>query len=229
MNRIDRLFGIMVMLQAKKYVPAEKIAEKFSVSIRTVYRDVKALCEQGVPVSFEQGRGYFVVQGYFLPPVSFTNEEASALLLAASIVTGFADGSVLKHYTSALEKVKCVLRSQEKEQLEFLEHRIKMQFPACMLPSFEHLTLLQKAIAGQRVVQLYYNDQQGQNSQRNVEPLGLIFYAFNWHLAAWCHLRQDYRDFRVSRISSLRITGDPFSKTDHIPLTEYMKKLPVDF
>jgi len=118
MNRIDRLFGILTLLQSKKYVPAEKIAEKFRISIRTVYRDVKALCEQGIPVSFEPNRGYFVVQGYFLPPVSFNTEEANALLLMETMVQGFADKSILQHYSSALLKVKNVMRSKEKEQLE---------------------------------------------------------------------------------------------------------------
>jgi predicted DNA-binding transcriptional regulator YafY len=74
MNRIDRLLGILTLLQSKKYVPAEKIADKFHISIRTVYRDVKALVELGIPVSFETSKGYFVVQGYFLPPVSFSTE-----------------------------------------------------------------------------------------------------------------------------------------------------------
>ena len=80
MNRVDRLFGILTLLQSKKFVPAETIAAKFGISIRTVYRDVKALCEQGIPVSFEQGKGYFVAQGYFSSPVAFSSEEANALL-----------------------------------------------------------------------------------------------------------------------------------------------------
>jgi predicted DNA-binding transcriptional regulator YafY len=91
MNRIDRLLGIVTFLQTKKYVQAEKIAVKFDISIRTVYRDIKALSELGIPVSFENSKGYFLVQGYFLPPVSFTNEEANALLLTEALVYGFAD------------------------------------------------------------------------------------------------------------------------------------------
>src|SRR5689334_2829864 len=102
MNRIDRLLGILTLLQSKKFVPAEKIAEKFHISIRTVYRDVKALVELGIPVSFEAQRGYFVVQGYFLPPVSLTTEEANALLLTESLVYGFTDKSIRTHYSSAL-------------------------------------------------------------------------------------------------------------------------------
>ena len=83
MNRMDRLLGIVTLLQSKKYVPAEKIADKYNISVRTVYRDVKALVELGIPVSFEPNRGYFVVQGYFLPPVAFSSEEANALLKLA--------------------------------------------------------------------------------------------------------------------------------------------------
>lgn len=89
MNRIDRLFGILTLLQSKKHVTAEAIAERFGISVRTVYRDIKALGEQGIPVSFEPHKGYFVVQGYFLPPVSFTSEEANALLLMEAVVKGF--------------------------------------------------------------------------------------------------------------------------------------------
>src|SRR3954468_14943553 len=118
MNRIDRLFGILTFLQTKKYVPAEKIADKFNISVRTVYRDIKALCEQGIPVSFEQHKGYFVVQGYFLPPVSFNTEEANAMLLMETLVYGFADRSIQQHYSSALNKVKAVLGTAQKETLD---------------------------------------------------------------------------------------------------------------
>lgn len=79
MNRIDRLFGILTTLQSKKFVPAENLSRKYRISTRTVYRDIKAIGELGIPVSFEQQRGYFIVQGYFLPPVSFTSDEANAL------------------------------------------------------------------------------------------------------------------------------------------------------
>src|SRR3954469_8168139 len=132
MNRIDRLFGILTLLQSKKYVTAEAIAEKFRMSVRTVYRDIKALCEQGVPVSFEQHKGYFIVQGYFLPPVSFSSEEENALLLMERLVAGFADRSIQTHYSNALNKIKAVLRHQEKEKLEWLDNNIRLQLPACV-------------------------------------------------------------------------------------------------
>ena len=146
MNRIDRLFGILTLLQSKKYVQAETIATKFDISIRTVYRDVKALTEQGIPVSFEQHRGYFIVPGYFLPPISFTSEQAAALLLMETMVHGFADKSIQLHYSAALQKIKAVLRSPEKEKLEILSQTMKFQLPGCVKNDYEYLSVIQTAI-----------------------------------------------------------------------------------
>jgi len=229
MNRIDRLFGIMILLQSKKFVPAEKIAEKFGISIRTVYRDIKAICESGIPVSFEQHKGYFIVPGYFLPPVSFSSEEANALLLMETMVGGFADQSIRKHYSSALSKIRAVLRSPEKEKLEILDTNTMFQMPAHMMNNFEYLSLLQDAIATKRILQIDYQKKDDEKSTRRlIEPIGLVFYAFNWHVIAWCHYREAYRDFRVSRIKTIRSTGQSFSK-QHPSLNDYMQSLPVDY
>lgn len=229
MNRIDRLLGILTFLQSKKYVPAEKIAEKFKISIRTVYRDIKALCEQGIPISFEQHRGYFVVQGYFLPPVTFSSEEANALLLMEGLVNSFADKSIKTHYSNLLNKVKAVLRSSQKEKIELLDNKIKLQLPPCVINDFEYLTPLQNAIISRSQVELDYKNTKEEVSKRLVEPIGLVFYAFNWHLIAWCHMRNDYRDFKVTRILKVNSKGYPFKKTDHIELNDYMKLLPVNY
>lgn len=229
MNRIDRLFGILTLLQSRKYVPAEKIAAKFDISIRTVYRDVKALCEQGIPVSFEQNKGYFVVRGYFLPPVSFTSEEANALVLMETMVRSFADKSIQTHYSTALNKMKAVMGYTQKERLEHLNDNIKLQVPNCMTNDFEYLSVLQNAIGEKYILKIDYRNNNGESSNRYVEPIGLVFYAFNWHLIAWCHLRKEYRDFRVSRIVRVEMTSRAFEHQEHISLNDYMKLLPVDF
>jgi predicted DNA-binding transcriptional regulator YafY len=229
MNRIDRLFGILTLLQAKKYVTAESIAAKFNISIRTVYRDIKALGEQGIPVSFEPHKGYFVVPGYFLPPVSFSTEEANALLLMETLVSGFADKSIQKHYGSALNKVKAVLGTPQKEKLERLNQNIRLQIPPCFNQNFEYLSVVQEAITEKCTLNLAYKNNHSEVSERLVEPIGLVFYALNWHLIAWCHLRCEYRDFRVSRILKIKSTGRPFTKTEHLDLNAYMKMLPVEY
>lgn len=229
MNRIDRLFGIMLLLQSKKHVPAEHISDKFGISTRTVYRDIKALNEQGVPVSFEQHKGYFIVQGYFLSPVSFNTDEANAMLLMESMVYAFADKSIQKHYTTALNKIKTVLRSQQKEQLEGLNENMKVQVPPCARKDYDYLSNIQHAISARHILEIEYKNIKEEDSKRKIEPIGLIFYAFDWHMIGWCHTRQDYRDFKVSRIVAMKNIGLPFSRTEHVPVAEYMKQLPVSY
>jgi predicted DNA-binding transcriptional regulator YafY len=229
MNRIDRLFAIQTYLQSRRYVSAEQIAEKFSISIRTVYRDIKALCESGIPVSFEPSKGYFIVRGYFLPPVSFSTEEASALLLMEGGTRIFADKSIQKLYAAALTKIRAVLHPGQLDGMEKLSASMAIQLPPCQEAAYEYLALLQSAIADCHIVQIAYTNKDGIESTRLVEPIGLQFYAFAWHLMAWCHKRMEYRDFRVSRIQSVSDTRQPFTKKDHLSLKELATELPVAY
>ncbi len=229
MNRIDRLFGILVRLQSKKYSTADQIADQFGISVRTVYRDMKALAEQGIPLSFEQHKGYCIVQGYFLPPISFNSDEANALLLMERFLEGFADKSIQQHYTTALNKVKAVLRSSQKEKLESLNENIKLQLPKRLKNDFEYLSILQNAISAKCIIDIEYKNNKNEVSKREIEAIGLIFYAFSWHLIAWCHLRNEYRDFKISSIINIRCSEIPFKKEEHISVNDYMKFLPVDF
>jgi predicted DNA-binding transcriptional regulator YafY len=229
MNRIDRLFGILVVLQSKKHITAETIAEKFDISLRTVYRDMKALGEQGIPISFEPHKGYCIVPGYFLPPVSFTNDEANAFLLMEYLVNGFADKSIQTNYTNALSKIKAVLKNSQKEKLEILHSHTKFQLPTRIRNDYEYLSVIQNSIANQTIIEVEYKNNKEETSQRQIETIGLIFYAFSWHIIGWCHLRKDYRDFKVSRIAGLRDTLIPFTRSDHMEIGDYMKELPVDW
>lgn len=227
MNRIDRLFGMLTMLQSKRYVTAEQLSEQFGISVRTVYRDVKALGESGIPVSFEPHRGYYVVQGYFLPPVAFTMEEANALLLSESLVSGFADKTTQTRFGTALAKVKTVLKTSQKEKIDQLSESIRLQVPERITPDFDCLATIQQAITSSTQLDLSYLNFKEEASRRRVEPIGLVFYAFSWHMIGWCHLRGEYRDFKVSRIEKIRDSGMPFEKKQHIALGEY--QLPVDY
>lgn len=227
MNRIDRLMAIVTTLQSRKFVSAESISEKFEISIRTVYRDIKALSELGIPVSFENQKGYFIVPGYFLPPVAFSIEEANALLLMESVTMGFADKSIRKHYSSALNKVKSVLRTSQKEKIELLTDNIKLQVPQRLNNDFEYLSTIQNAIVSKHILDIQYSNMKEEISRRQVEAIGLVFYAFSWHMIAWCHLREEYRDFKVSRIRSINDMGIPFRKQSHIKLNDY--QLPVEY
>jgi predicted DNA-binding transcriptional regulator YafY len=228
MNRVDRLMGIITLLQAKKHRSLPQIAEHFNISERTVFRDLKAIGEIGIPVFFEPEKGYSVGNGFFLPPVSLSSEEANALSLAEPLVIRFADKSIQKHFGSALSKIKMVLGRVQREKMEQSQSRTAHFIPdqyEHLMPSTDYLTPLQNAIIHKNIIRIEYLNLQEVPSSRELEPIGLTFYSLNWHLIAWCHQRQDYRDFRISRIQKLSETIQPFRKTDHISLHEYLQNI----
>ncbi len=228
MNRTDRLLGIVTMLQSKKHLTVAQIANHYKISVRTVFRDLRAMEEIGVPVTFEPDKGYHLVDGYFLPPVSLTLDEVNALALAAPMVLRFADKSIHQHFESALSKIKLVLSTSQKAKLDETQEHTQHYIPKIyehLLPDTHWLGLIQKAILDKNIVQLEYENAEQSFTTREVEPIGLIFYSLSWHLIGWCHLRQGYRDFRTSRIQGLKVTMMPFRKTDHISLQHYLKEL----
>src|SRR5688500_15322575 len=118
MNRFDRLTAILIHLQSKRLVVAQDIADRFEISLRTVYRDIQSLEQAGVPVVGEKGLGYSIMEGYRIPPVMFTEEEVIAFLMAEKILENHADIYHSEKFKSAMFKVRAVLRSAEKKALE---------------------------------------------------------------------------------------------------------------
>lgn len=228
MNRIDRLLGIVTVLQSKKYMSAEQMAEQFGISVRTVFRDLRAMGEIGVPIGFEAGKGYFITEGYFLPPVTLTMEEANTLALLGPLVERFADKSARQNFASALSKIKMVLGKKQRKTFEHLQAQTAHFIPEMyvhMLQDTSYLTSIQNAIVQKTILRIEYENTNGERSTREVEPIGLTFYSLNWHLIAWCHQRRDYRDFRTSRIQNLTVTLMPFRINDHIGLHEYLRTI----
>jgi predicted DNA-binding transcriptional regulator YafY len=228
MNRIDRLAAILIQLQSRRLVKAQDIADKFSISLRTVYRDVRALEEAGVPVIGEAGTGYKLMEGYKLPPVMFNQDEASALLTAGKLVQSKTDAGIWKHYTSALDKIKAVLRISEKDHIEEIdEHVAVIPHPTFMYepPTDLHLQPILKALGTFSVIEInYVSIEKNEATTRKVEPVGIYYMGSHWHLLAFCQLRNDYRNFRTDRISKLEITGESMSKT-HPPLQSFLEKM----
>jgi predicted DNA-binding transcriptional regulator YafY len=228
MNRIDRLHAILTHLQSKRKVTAQEMADRFNISLRTVYRDVKALDESGVPVIGEAGSGYTIMEGYRLPPVMFTQEEASALLLGAKLAEQFTDGSVKKHFHAALFKIKAVLRSPDKEYVDSLTEHIQIlsrYSPDNDSPQ-QHLSQLQQAVVHKNIVQIQYRSNLKEEvTRRRVEPIGLLHYGSAWHLIGWCHLRNDYRDFRLTRMLGITLEDARFNPESHPSIRKYIEQL----
>ena len=225
MNRIDRLIAMLTTLQSKKFVTADFIADKYEISIRTVYRDLKALGEIGVPIAFEDGRGYSILQGFFLPPVLLTSEEANALILISSLSEKFADKTTKKHIENALNKIKAVLRTVDKGKADNLQSQIKIYNPPTTEESTDFLTEIQNAITNKTELEIEYVNNSSEQSKRKIEPIGLTFYSNQWHLIAWCCTRNAYRDFKVNRISHLTNRQEPFKKQNHYDINDYIKSL----
>jgi len=225
MNRIDRLFGILTILQSKKFVSASYLSDKFEISVRTVYRDIRALEELGIPVSFEQPKGYFIVQGYFSPPLSFTTAETNALILMASLSEKYADKSINKNCQNALAKLRAVLRYGDKEKAELITSNISVWTSDNEYSANEYISVIQKSIVEKTILEIEYTNNNNKISVRELEPIGLIFYSNQWHLIAWCWERKGYRDFKIKMISKLIETYNPFKKTEHFSVNQYIQQL----
>lgn len=226
MNRLERLSAILIHLQSKKVVTAAEIAERFGISIRTIYRDVNALIEAGVPVGSEAGVGYFLVEGYKLPPVMFSSEEAIALIIAEKLINSFPDRFTKKHFQDALYKIKAVLKSHQKDEVAALSDNLRI-FSGSALPEpkeYPFLQTIQQAIIQKKIVEIVYkalSDDKPQ--QRDIEPIGLCNYMQEWHVIAWCHLRNDYRDFRLDRMLSATLSQQTYVHEQKLTIDDYFK------
>jgi len=215
MNRFDRITAILVQLQAKRVVKGPDLAARYGVSLRTVYRDLRTLEEAGVPLCGEAGVGYSLADGYRLPPVMFTREEATALVTAEKLVTQLTDAHTAQVSHAAMDKLRAVLRRSDRDYLEALSPHISVlrspRPPASpLLPSNTHQQLLD-SIATQRLVTLDYRaGYHGTPTQRDVEPIG-VYFGQHWHVVAFCRLRQEYRDFRLDRIAGLQVREETFA------------------
>src|ERR1700761_7512085 len=226
MNRIDRISAILIQLQSRRVVKAGDIADRFNISLRTVYRDIRTLEEAGIPLMGEAGVGYSIMDGYRLPPVMFTREEATAFLTAEKLMEKLTDPSSDEHYKSAMYKVRSVLRMAEKDFLENIDGHIEVLKSRRVAPGarldLNPLQIILKGIGERQVLSIHYFAMHNQQkSERCIEPVGVFYLDNYWHLIAWCRLREDYRDFRLDRISNISLTGERF-RTQHPNLNEYI-------
>ena len=222
MNRIDRLVAILIHLQGRRVTRAEDIANEFQTSVRTVYRDIAALAEAGVPVVGEAGLGYSIVRGYHLPPVHFTTQEATALITASLLMDRFTDDSLMSSMTSALAKIRAVLPADHQDHIARLERRMTLPETPQKKRS-ANLILIQKALADRTLLRISYRGSGAvEVTSREIEPLGLTYYGDRWHLIAWCRLRHDYRDFRTDRIEAISNSSVQFEAHPEFSLAEFL-------
>lgn len=222
-KRLSRLTAILTQLQTKRLLTATELATKFSVSSRTIYRDIKALEQSGVPILTEDGKGYTLMEGYRIPPVMFTEAQANALILAEQLVLKNKDASFVKDYSEAIDKIKAVLRHSIKDKANLLSERTVFDQNTNRERNSNNLSDLQFALTNFCLSKIEYTNEADQTTCRLVEPFALLSTQENWLLVAWCRLRNEFRFFRLDRIKRMEMLAEKF--TPHkMTLQEYFDK-----
>ena len=218
--RLSRLTKIVTLLQSKRLLTATFLADKFGVSIRTIYRDMRTLEDSGIPIITEEGKGYRLMEGYQLPPVMFTEEEANALITAEHIILKNKDRSFAETYSNAITKIKSVLKYNQKEKVDLLADRIQFRESDKESQSSHFLMTIQSAITGFQLIEITYYSLQNEKTIRTVEPFAIYSTKGNWLMIAFCRLRQEFRAFRIDLIKRLTVQDQHF-EPHRMTLEEY--------
>lgn len=222
-KRLSRLTAILTQLQTKRIITAPSLAGKFNVSVRTIYRDIKALEQAGVPILTEDGKGYTLMEGYKIPPIMFSENQANALILAEQLVLKNKDSSFIKDYTEAIDKIKAVLRQSEKNKANLLAERTRFEQNIKRERNSNNISQLQFALTNFYLTEIDYTNEQNEITSRIIEPFALLSTTENWLLIAWCRLRKEFRYFRLDRISKMNILTEKFEQ-HKMTLQEYFDK-----
>jgi predicted DNA-binding transcriptional regulator YafY len=214
----------LIQLQSKRIIVAKEIANRFEISLRTVYRDIKTLQDAGVPIGSENGKGYFLVSGYNLPPVMLTESEANSLVIAEKLIKNQGDNSLQNDFNSLLLKIKAILKEFQKDSYEKLENRIA---PSYIKKPYESdsLSYFQDAITKNMELKITYHSlYKNEITTRTINPLGVYFSNLAWILVSYCNLKNEFREFRLDRIKQYHSTGEKFEGFKKFNLTDYFKE-----
>lgn len=222
-KRLSRLTAILTQLQTKRLLTATELASKFSVSIRTIYRDIRALEQAGIPIGTEEGKGYFLLEHYRLPPVMFTESQANALIIAEQLVLKNKDTSFVKDYLEAIDKIKAVLKHNIKDKANLLAERTRFVQNINSEKNSNNLSELQFALTNFTLTKIDYTNEENISTNRLIEPFALLSTNENWLLVAWCRLREEFRYFRLDRIKKVEMLSEKFSP-HNMTLQEFFDK-----
>jgi predicted DNA-binding transcriptional regulator YafY len=222
MRKSERLFQLVTLLQGRRTaMTAKALAEALGVAMRTVYRDIQALVLSGVPIDGEAGVGYRLRAGFDLPPLMFQPEEVTALLVGSRMVQAWTDPELARAAKAAEAKILAVLTPAMRIEIARLPYRI----PNYFRPEFEVHGLLRRACEGRQKVTIAYRDMNGQESTRELWPLGMVGWGDHWTLLAWCEMRNAYRNFRFDRIQNIRLLPGHYPQHPERNLEHYLTRI----
>jgi predicted DNA-binding transcriptional regulator YafY len=211
MDKTERLFAVMDALRRhRRPVTAAQLAEEQGVSVRTLYRDVQTLIGLGAPIDGEAGVGYMLRPGFFMPPLMFTPEELEALVLGARWVGAQPDDGLVSAARNALAKIATASPEDLRDRIgDTGLWPVLMRGPLAPKPI---LADVRRAMRSEKAVHIAYADEGGRESERDIWPVQLAYYEGKQIIAAWCCLRQAFRNFRTDRIVSLHPTESRYGK-----------------
>jgi predicted DNA-binding transcriptional regulator YafY len=221
MRRADRLFHLVQLIRGRRLTTARFLANRLEISERTVYRDIADLQHQGVPIEGEAGVGYRLGSGFDLPPLMFTQEEASALMASVRVAQAWLDPAMASEAETAWGKIVSVLPAAARAATESLPLYAPMTEPDTAMKL--NLKLLRDAVQARRKIQVAYRDLAGHASQRVLWPLGCFYWGTAWTLGAWCETRKDFRVFRIDRISAATALDERFKHKAGRTLADFLR------
>ena len=212
MDKTERLFSIMDALRRhRRPVTAAALAEEQGVSVRTLYRDVQTLIGLGAPIDGEAGVGYMLKPGFFLPPLMFSPDELEALVLGARWVETRPDPDLTRAAQNALGKIATA--SPEDMRDRIANNGLWPVGPYRRdTPTQPVLAVLREAIRDEKVLSIAYEDEAGRTTERTIWPVTLAYFEDRQIVAAWCTLREDFRNFRTDRITAAAPTEGRFGR-----------------
>ncbi|MEE2946482.1 helix-turn-helix transcriptional regulator [Cognatishimia activa] len=224
MSRTARLFQLMQALRSlPSPVTAERLADETDVSVRTLYRDIDSLRGLGAVIDGEAGFGYTLIEDATLPPLGFEDEELEALVLGLREVMAVGDPSLAKGAESALAKLGARLPEGQSRRLKHAVLSATSFFPPP--PPTVDAEVLRQAAWDERRIRFNYSDAKGAKTRREVYPLSIVFMQSSHCLVGWCHLRNDYRAFRLDRMLDLEVMDESFRPRRVSMLRDYWQKM----
>lgn len=230
LNRTERLFALILLLQNTPNLTSRELAEHFGVSRRTIFRDLRALSESGVPLTYAEGGGYEILEGYQLPPLMLSAREAATLLIGTEFMKLQSDASLRQDAGQVAMKIRSVLPKEVREYIDRLKDRTVLDpyWLSAVTEEDEEQGRwyeLSEAVARQRSVLMEYHVlSRGEITKRKVDPLGLVYYTDHWNLIAFDHLREDIRNFRLDHINRMHVLTERFELPAGFELAEYLKE-----
>ena len=220
MSRAHRLLDLIQILRRHRYpVTGAALAAELGISLRTLYRDIATLQEQGAHINGEPGLGYVLRPGFMLPPLMFSEDEIEALVLGSRWVAERGDARLGSAARNALAKIAAVLPSELRDALDASALLVGPGEP--IAAGDLELPAIRQAIRSERKLDISYRDLKGAESARTIWPFALGFFDHVRVLVAWCELRQTFRHFRADRISALSISEQRYPRRRQVLLKEW--------